>query len=138
MALGDLQYEEQRDVLIEILLPTCSDLGPDGGILNYTSVTLSYCSVITPVMETVKADLPVSRTDTGKPKSSNPLIDKQNNRIMTIKALEEAKKKADKGKDEEGRQLLMAQKQIVQNSATSEEIMVQGMMDDMDDMYDRM
>ena len=32
----------------------------------------------------------------------------------------------------------MAHKQIMQNSATSEEIMVQGMMDDMDDMYDRM
>ena len=93
--------------------------------------------VITPVMETVKADLPVSWTDTGEPKSGNPLINKLNNRIMTMKALEEAKKKADKGKDEEGRQLLMAQEQIMQNSATSEEIMVQGMLDEMDDMYDR-
>lgn len=37
---------------------------------------------------TVKAVLPVSLTSTGKLKTSNPLIDKQKNRIMTIKALE--------------------------------------------------
>ena len=138
VALGDLQSEEQRDVLMEIQLPACPDLGTDGGILNYASVTLSYFNVITAVMETATADLPVSRTDTGKPKTSNPLIDKQKNRIMTMKALEEAKKKADEGKYEEGRQLLLQQKEIVANSATSEEVMVQGMMDDMDDMYDGM
>ena len=45
--------------------------------------------------ETEKADLPVSRTDTDKIKTSNPLNDKQNNRIMIMKAFEEAKKKAD-------------------------------------------
>ena len=138
VALGDLQSEEQRDVLMEIQLPVCPDLGTDGGILNYASVTLSYFNVITAVMETVTADLPVSRTDTGKPKISNPLIDKQKNRILTMKALEEAKKKADEGKYEEGRQLLMAQKQIIAVSDTNEEMMVQGMMDDMDDMYDGM
>ena len=41
-------------------------------------------------METATVDLLVSRTDTGKPKTSNPLIDKQKNRIMTVKSLEEA------------------------------------------------
>ena len=110
VALGDLQSEEQRDVLMEILLPVCPDLRADCGILNYASVTLSYFNVIAAVMETVKADLPVSRTDTGKPKTSNPLIDKQEDRIMTMKALGEARKKADEGKYEEVRELLMAQK----------------------------
>ena len=138
VALGDLQSEEQRDVLMEIQLPICPDLGTDGGILNYASVTLSYFNVITAVMETVTADLPVSRTDTGKPKISNPLIDKQKNRILTMKALEEAKKKADEGKYEEGRQLLMECKNVISNSITRDELMVKGMLDDLDDMYDGM
>ncbi|KAI6649334.1 hypothetical protein LOD99_11700 [Oopsacas minuta] len=138
VALGDLQSEEQRDVLMELQLPVCSDLGADGGILNYASITLSYFNVMSSVMETVKSDLPVPRTNTGKPKTSNPLIDKQKNRILTMKALEDAKKKADEGKYEEGRELLMATKQQVAISATSDEIMVQGMMDDMDDMWDGM
>ena len=44
VALGDLQSEEQRDVLMEIQLPVCPDLGTDGGILNYASATLIlYC-----------------------------------------------------------------------------------------------
>ena len=136
--LGDLQSEEQRDVLMEIQLPVCADLGAAGGVLNYASVTLSYFNVITATMETIKTDLPVERTNTGKPKTSNPLIDKQKNRILTMKALEDAKKKAEEGKYEEGRVLLQAQKQLVAHSATNEDVMVQGMMDDMDDMYDGM
>ena len=80
-------------------------------------------------METVTADLPVSRTNTGKPKTSDPLIDRQKNRILTLKTLEEAKKKADEGKYEEGRQLLMAQKDLVAHSATSDEVIIQDMID---------
>ena len=57
---------------------------------------------------------------------------------MTMKALEEAKKKADEGKYEEGRQLLMAQKELVAHSATSDENMVQCMTDDMEDVHDGM
>ena len=136
--LGDLQSEEQRDVLMEIQLPACPDLGTDGGILNYASVTLSFFNVITAVMETATSDLPVSRTDTGKPKTSNPLIDKQKNRIMTMKALEDAKKKADEGKYEEGRKLLLECKHVISNSITRDEMMVKGMLDDLDDMCDGM
>ena len=56
VTLVDLQYEEQRQVLIETLIPACSDLRPDGGLLN-ASVILSCFSVLTLVMETVKADI---------------------------------------------------------------------------------
>ena len=42
---------ELRDVLIKILLPAWSDLGSEGGILSYASVTLSYFSLITPVIQ---------------------------------------------------------------------------------------
>ena len=96
-----------------------------------TSGTLSYFNVVTAVMETVTADLPVSRTDTGKPKTSNPLINKQKNRVMTMKALEEAKRKADEGKYEEARQLLSKQQQLVAFPATRDEFMVQGMIEDL-------
>ena len=57
---------------------------------------------------------------------------------MTVKVLEEAKKKAEEGKYDEGRQLLQASKAKIAISATNEEVMVQGMMDDLDDMYDGM
>ena len=125
VALGDLQFEEERDVLMEIQLPACPDLATEGAILNYASVTLSYFNVITAVMETVTADLPVSRSDTGKLKTSNPLVDKQKNRIIIIKALEKAKKKADEGKYEEGRQLLLEQQQqMIACSSTCDHLMV--------------
>ena len=138
VALGDLQSEEQRDVLMEIQLPVCSELGAAGGVLNYASITLSYFNVITAVMEKVTSYLMVERTNTGKPKISNPIIDKQRNRVLTMKAIEDAKMKADEGKYAEARQLLLDSKQKISNSITSKELMVQGMMDDMDDMYDGM
>ena len=78
---------------MEIQLPACPDLATEGAILNYASVTLSYFNVITAVMETVTADLPVSRSDTGKPKTSNPLVDKQKNLIITIKAWRKRRRK---------------------------------------------
>ena len=135
VALGDLQSEEQRDILMEIQLPECTDLGAAGGIVNYAVAYLSYFNVITATMEKAVSDLPVERTDTGKPKVSNPLIDKQKNRLLTMKAMEEAKQKADAGKYDEGRDLLMATKSKVQASATSDEVMVKGMMDDLDDLW---
>ena len=36
----------QGDVLMDIQPPACPELGTDGGILNYASVTLSYFNVI--------------------------------------------------------------------------------------------
>ena len=133
VALGDLQSEEQRDVLMEIQLPICTS-----GSLCYASVTLSYFNVITTGMETIITELLVERTNTGKPKISNSIIDKQRNRVLTMKAIEEAKQKSDEGKYEEARQLLLDSKQKISNSITSKELMVQGMMDDIDDMYDGM
>ena len=115
VALGDLQPEEMRDVQMEIQLPVCSDLTRYAELRPCDSLILN---LVTAVMETVTADLFISRTDTGKPKTSNPLIDKQKNRIMTVKVLQDAKKKANEGKYEEGRQLLLEQKQTVALSAT--------------------
>ena len=65
VSLGDPQSAEQRDVLMDIQLPAWPDLGTDGDILNYASVTLSYFSVITIVVENVTADLLVSLNYTG-------------------------------------------------------------------------
>ena len=65
VSLGDPQSAEQRDVLMDIQLPAWPDLGTDGDILNYASVTLSYFSVITIVVENVTADPLVSLNYTG-------------------------------------------------------------------------
>ena len=46
---------------MEILLLAFPDLGADGGLLNYASVTFSYFNVITAVMETVNPDLSILR-----------------------------------------------------------------------------
>ena len=138
VALGDLQSEEQRDILMEIQLPECTDLGAAGGIVNYAVAYLSYFNVITATMEKATVNLLIERTNTGKPRVSNLLIDKQKNRILTMRVLEEAQNKADEGKYEEGRQLLKETKSQLQNSATNSEVMVQGMVDDLDDLFDGM
>lgn len=128
VALGDLQSEETRDILIELTLPVC-----ETGSIKYCSVALSYFNVITATMETEKLELMVERSDTGKPKVSNPIIDRERNRIQTTAAIKEARQKASEGKYEEGRKILTACQEKVKASATAEDELSKGMLIDIAD-----
>ncbi|KAI6650539.1 hypothetical protein LOD99_7590 [Oopsacas minuta] len=128
VALGDLQSEETRDVLMELKLP----VSPAGDV-KYCSVALAYFNVITAVMETIKLDLTVARTNTGKPCVSNPTIDKERNRINITNAIKEARENASAGQFKKGRDILSACEKQVKSSATSEDPLCKAMLIDLAD-----
>ena len=61
--LGDLQSEEERDVLLEISLPTTGEEAKDWTVV---CPKLTYFNVISSMMEEVVADLKVQRCQEGK------------------------------------------------------------------------
>ena len=128
VALGDLQSEETRDVLLELTLPVSAE-----GDVKYGSISLSYFNVITSVMETLKLDLIVVRSNTGKPRTSNHTIDKERNRINITKAIKEAREKASAGQYEEGRKILSACEEEVKASVTAEDPLCKAMLIDLAD-----
>ena len=128
VALGDLQSEETRDVLLELTLPISAEID-----VKYGSISLSYFNVITSVMETLKLELIVARSNTGKPRNSNPTIDKERNRINITKAIKEAREKAGAQQYEEGRKILSACEEQVKASVTAEDPLCKAMLIDLAD-----
>ena len=61
--MGDLQSEEERDVLLEISLPTTGEEAKDWTVV---CPKLTYFNVISSMMEEVVADLKVQRCQEGK------------------------------------------------------------------------
>ena len=128
VALGDLQSEETRDVLLELTLPISAKRD-----VKYGSIKLSYFNVITSAMETLKLELLVARTNSGKPRTSNPTIDKERNRINITKAIKEAREKASADQYEEGRKILSACEEQVKASVTAEDPLCKAMLIDLAD-----
>ena len=128
VALGDLQSEETRDILLELTLPVSAE-----GDVKYGSISLSYFNVITSVMETLKLELIVARSNTGKPLTSNSTIDKERNRINITKVIKEAREKASAGQYEEGRKILSACEEQVKASVTAEDPLCKAMLVDLAD-----
>ena len=60
--LGDLQSEEERDVVLELTLPATGEEASDWTVV---SAKLTYFNVITSVMEDVQYDLKVQRKQEG-------------------------------------------------------------------------
>ena len=58
ISMGDLQSEEERDIVVELLLPTLSGPIEDDPII---SAQLSYFNVITSQLETVDCQLAINR-----------------------------------------------------------------------------
>ncbi|KAI6646112.1 hypothetical protein LOD99_9463 [Oopsacas minuta] len=130
VTLGDLQSEETRDVLMELKLPVSPAAAGD---VKYCSVALAYFNVINAVIETIKLDLTVARTNTGKPRVSNPTIDKERNRINITNAIKEAREKARAGEFEKGRDILSACEKQVKSSVTAEDPLCKAMLIDLAD-----
>lgn len=69
--LGDLQSEEERDVLLEMSLPATGEEAKDWVIVH---PKLTYFNVISSMMEEVAVDLKVQRCQEGKQLSSCPCV----------------------------------------------------------------
>ena len=69
--MGDLQSEEERDVLLEMSLPATGEEAKDWVIVH---PKLTYFNVISSMMEEVAVDLKVQRCQEGKQLSSCPYV----------------------------------------------------------------
>ena len=58
--LGDIQSEEERDIVLELKLPVLPSPQPDATLVT----TLSYFNVITSALDTLTTELTVNRTGT--------------------------------------------------------------------------
>lgn len=90
VSLGDLQSEEQRDIIIPINLEA---LDTECMAQPLVKVTLSYFNVITVLMQTTSVDLAVDRKVVDNPKP-NETVSIQLQRIQVALALEEARRTA--------------------------------------------
>jgi len=130
VTIGDIQSEEERDVLVTLDLP-------DGGELEQQEVieaVLSYFNVITSRQEELKTIIRVMRpatVDDGTNKV-NFKLDLQRNRISTANAIEAAKKLGDEGKLEEARKTINAAMEKLRASLSKDDKFTQGLLRDLE------
>jgi len=99
--IGDIQSEEERDIIFKFDLPKAK---AKVGKLAYVDIMLTYTNTITKRSDTLGTRIVVIR---GKLTTKRDLLlDAQNNRVITAKALTEADVLAKTGKMREARELL--------------------------------
>jgi hypothetical protein len=91
--LGDLQSEEERDVVLEVTLPATGEEHSDWMVV---SAKLTYFNVISSMMEDIQFDLKVHRKqeDSQRP---NQAVLVQKMRISSLRSLKEARELGEKG-----------------------------------------
>eukprot|EP00731_Ephydatia_muelleri_P000926 Em0001g926a len=90
VSLGDIQYEERRDIVMNLILPALGASRTECVL----KATLSYFNVISSSMQTISCDLVVNRTDTA-PGVPDADLDQQRNRVVAASTLKLAKALAD-------------------------------------------
>jgi len=116
--LGDMLSEDEKDLLIELSLPS---LPKPAGPAPVLRASLRAFDVARATTITEAVTLAVSRPETtpaGQP--VNAQLDEQKNRILVAEAMEAASRAADRGDLVEGRALLNAARRGVQTSATGD------------------
>jgi hypothetical protein len=107
--MGDLYAEEQRDLLVELALPAAAAAASDEPAA-VASFELKYVDTFTGGFETARAAATVARpAAVGDGPEANPAslhVAEQFDRVVTARAIEEAKAAADAGRHAEGQQIL--------------------------------
>lgn len=115
--LGDLYAEDEKDLLVEMLLPAIS--APIEAAQAIVRAKLRYFSVASSRMEEVSTEVLVRRpSTTPSDQPVNVKLDEQRNRMRAAEAMEEAARLADAGDLEAGRALLQSTKSIVSSSVS--------------------
>jgi len=105
VSLGDLYSEDEKDILLEVKLPTLQAARPEAAVALQAS--LRYFSVASSSMETVSATLSLSRPEaTPANQPANARLEEQRNRIDVAEAMRKASTLADNGQLDEGRDLI--------------------------------
>jgi hypothetical protein len=104
--LGDIQSEEQRDIVIQVKLPQLKSPQPDPEVI--LEAELSYFNAITSMMEKDVTVVRVNRIgeETVVSTTPNPSIDLQRNRVIGADAMKRATELADKNDLEAARAVI--------------------------------
>jgi hypothetical protein len=124
VTLGDIQSEEEKDILAEIKLPALPAVNNNVPIVK---LSLTYFNVLTSKQEDKMATITVNRPE--KVSSTQMVtakeIDKQRNRLIAADAMTEAKKLGDANKYAEAREILDKAINQIKASVSANETFVQ-------------
>jgi len=152
VTVGDIQSEEEKDILCEISLAKV-DSDVDGksdkkkisqfysiylshGLFlaqEIVKVKLSYFNVISSQQEEASSTISIKRSATDVDLKPNYSIDKQKNRILAADTLQDAKSLADKRNLDEARTAINKTIETIKNSISAEDSYCKGLITDLEE-----
>ncbi|XP_062523654.1 uncharacterized protein LOC134198303 isoform X2 [Corticium candelabrum] len=129
--IGDVQSEEQRDIVIQLQLPQLQAPQPEPEVV--LEAELSYFNAITSMMEKDTTSICVRRPADVPAGSlqSKPTIDLQRNRVIAAEAMKRATELADGNKLEEARAVIAKATAVITDSCTKDESQSQYLLADL-------
>jgi hypothetical protein len=117
--LGDIQSEEERDIVLELGLPAVEASGGQEEEGPVVRASLTYFDIISSTLvDDVKTELLVTRRD-GDQGPPSVAVDQQRNRVTAAAALRDADPLASQGKLEEARKVLQDAVALLEKSHTA-------------------
>ena len=117
VSLGDIQSEEERDVILELSLPSAS-ADSSSQPLSYGLISLKYFNVIKKDNDQQQAQLILDRRSDLTGRVPSVEVDEQKNRIKTIASLAEAAAMAEKGRLSEASRIITSQEAYISTSSS--------------------
>lgn len=136
VTIGDIQSEEERDILLTVDLPQCEVVGNQQQ--EVVEAVLSYFNVISSRQEEFKTSVSVARPGVVN-ESTNKVsfkLDLQRNRITTADAIEAGKKLGDQGKLEDARNVIKAAMEKLNASISKDDKFTKGLVADLQKTLD--
>jgi len=126
--IGDIQSDEQKDILFSASLPTVANEATEFIIAK---LTLTYFNVIDTKLETTTAEVKVQRLFQ-VPADSRPNfeLDKQRNRLLAAEAMEKATYEGNKGNLSVARELLKTCYSRISESISAKDPFCVGLIED--------
>jgi len=113
--IGDIQSEEERDIIFKFDLPKAKE---NAGRRAYINIVLTYTNTITKRCDTINTGVVVTR---GRRTTKRDLVlDAQNNRVITAKALTQADVFGKTGMMKEAREVLQRAIDLIQGSVSGD------------------
>lgn len=130
--LGDVQSEENRDILFRVSLPVLPHAIEK---FDIATISTTYLNLLSGANDTFKVTASVPRLDApGRIPESKTHVDKQRNRIITTRAMDEAKVLADKGSLPEARKLVQDAIDTIEKSVSGSEVYSRSLIDNLKDV----
>ena len=128
VCIGDIQSEEERDVLIELSLPSVDS---PSRACSYGFITLKYFNVIKKDNDQEQTQLFLDRRSNLSAQVPSLEVDEQKNRINTIASLAEAAAMAEKGRLQEASRIISSQQAYISASRSENSPRIQSITKDL-------